>query len=82
MTPSPGARPDTLPRLAYAPEDAAAIIGVARTRMFQLLRSGEIPSLKLGRIRRIRIERLREYLERAEADQWPRVPDGVMPGRR
>lgn len=71
-----------LPRLAFTPEEAAATIGVSRTRMFQLLRSGEIPSLKLGRVRRVRIDRLREYLEQAETDQWPHLASGAMPGRR
>lgn len=56
-------------RLAVTPEEAAEMIGVSRTRIYQLLQRGAIPSLRLGKVRRIRVERIREYLEREEAQQ-------------
>jgi excisionase family DNA binding protein len=39
--------------LLLTPEEAFALIGVGRSHGFKLLASGEIPSLKIGRLRRI-----------------------------
>jgi excisionase family DNA binding protein len=52
-------------RLAYAPTEAARLIGYSRTGFYLLLSSGEIPSLKLGRRRLIRRSDLLEFLQRA-----------------
>ena len=48
-------------RLAYSPGEAAALIGVARATIYNLMRCGEIRSTQVGRCRRIsrnEIERL------------------------
>jgi excisionase family DNA binding protein len=51
-------------------EDLARELGVGRTTAYSLLWSGAIPSLKLGRLRRVRREDLEAYiktrLERSE----------------
>lgn len=39
--------------LLLTPEQAFKLIGVGRSHGFKLLASGEIPSLKIGRLRRI-----------------------------
>lgn len=44
-------------------EDAAQLCGVSRARMYQLIGSGEIPSLTIGRARRVPIAELRRWLE-------------------
>ena len=44
-----------------APEQAARYLGIGRTRMYTLLSSGEIPSFRIGRSRKIRL---------AELDAW------------
>ncbi len=51
-------------------EEAAAMLGIGRTRMFALIESGEVVSLKLGRSRRVPVDALRAYVDhlKAEAD--------------
>jgi excisionase family DNA binding protein len=56
-------------RLVVTPEEAAEVLKVSRSRIYELIRKGEIASVKLGRVRRIRVEKLREYLDRLEAEQ-------------
>lgn len=43
----------TAERLAFSAQEAAAAIGVGRTRFHQMLASGEIKSRKMGRKRMI-----------------------------
>jgi excisionase family DNA binding protein len=52
--------------LLLTPEQAFNLIGVGRSHGYKLLASGEIPSLKLGRLRRI---------PRAALEQW--VADSI-----
>lgn len=56
-------------KLAVTPEEAAELMGVSRSHVYDLIRSGDLPSVKLGRVRRIRTDRVAEYLERIEAEQ-------------
>ena len=39
-------------------------LGLGRTKVYELLRSGEIPSYKIGRVRRIRRQDVEAWLER------------------
>jgi excisionase family DNA binding protein len=39
-------------------------LGLGRTKTYQLLRSGELPSYKIGRVRRIRRRDVEAWLER------------------
>lgn len=54
--------------LAYRPETAAQAIGVGRTTMYDLLRSGEIESVKVGRSRVIPADALAAFLKRKRAE--------------
>lgn len=54
-----------LARLAYGPEEAAEALGVGRTHIFDLMRRGEIASIKSGRRRLIPASALHAYLEQA-----------------
>lgn len=54
------------PRLAYSPAEAAQLLGLSRARLYELLTDGSIPSLKIGRSRRIRREALVAYLDQLE----------------
>lgn len=42
---------DTTPKLAYPIEEAFALIGVSRTRGYQLINSGTLRTYKAGRTR-------------------------------
>lgn len=52
-------------RLAYAPAEAARLIGYSRSGFYLLLSSGELPSFKLGRRRLITRQHLLEFMQRA-----------------
>lgn len=45
-------------------EEAADRLGIARTMMFKLVREGEVESVLVGRLRRIPVVCLDEYVER------------------
>ena len=48
----------------YSPDELWRWLGLGRTKIYELLRSGEIPSYKIGRVRRIRRQDIEVWLER------------------
>lgn len=48
----------------YSPDELWRWLGLGRTKTYELLRSGEIPSYKIGRVRRIRRRDIEAWLER------------------
>ena len=50
-------------------EQAAARAALGRTRMYELIKTGEIQSVKIGRSRRIPVEALDAYVARLLAEQ-------------
>jgi excisionase family DNA binding protein len=53
-----------LERLAYGIADAAFVSGISRSKLYELLNSGDLPSVKIGARRLIRARDLAEFLER------------------
>ena len=49
-------------RLMYRPAEAAEILGICRTRVFALIKSGRLRSVKLGSARFITAEALRVFV--------------------
>ncbi len=52
---------ETEPRLAYGIAEAAAMLGIGRTTIYELVRSGQLATLKIGQRRlvtRVDLERL------------------------
>ncbi|WP_201790776.1 helix-turn-helix domain-containing protein [Mycobacterium avium] len=47
----------------YRPEQAMTLIGVGRTRLYAMLKSGEIRSVKIGKSRRIPRSAIEEFLQ-------------------
>lgn len=47
----------------YSPDELWRWLGLGRTKTYELLQSGEIPSYKIGRIRRIRRQDIEAWLE-------------------
>ncbi len=48
--------------VALTVEEAARRLGVGRTTMYSLLASGEIPSMAIGRLRRVPADALADYV--------------------
>ena len=53
----------SIERLLYRPAEAAIAIGVSRSRMYELITSGEIPSVRLGGTWRVPVESLRQWIK-------------------
>lgn len=49
-------------RMLLTVEEAATAIGVGRSLMFELIAAGEIKTVRIGRLRRVRPDALREYV--------------------
>jgi len=61
------ALPDERPRyerLLVSPADAAELLSIGRTYLYELIRTGAIRSVRVGRLRRIPLAALRDYVER------------------
>ena len=54
--------------LLLKPEEAAEALGIARTRVYQLMRAQEIRSVKIGKVRRIPVAALQAYVERLQSE--------------
>lgn len=61
---------DDLPPLLLRPEQAARVLNISRSKVFELIRSGELRSVKSGGCRRISAIALREYVARLEAGEF------------
>jgi excisionase family DNA binding protein len=59
--------------LLVSVESGAAALGIGRTQMFRLLRSGDVESLKIGARRLIPTDSLREYVARQRGEQAPEL---------
>jgi excisionase family DNA binding protein len=57
------------PRTLVSVEDAAQRLSIGRTTMFNLIKSGAIPSVRIGRLRRIALTALIAYTDRLTAEQ-------------
>lgn len=55
-------------------EDTAKALNISRAQLYPRLMSGEIPSIRIGRSRRIPLEALRDWIER-------QVEEGAIDGR-
>jgi len=53
-------------RVLLTVEEAANALAIGRTMMFHLIGTGEIPSVLIGRARRVSVEAVREYARKLE----------------
>jgi excisionase family DNA binding protein len=49
-------------------DEAARLLNIRRTLFYKLVREGEIPTIKVGRARRVPVMSLREYVLRQRAE--------------
>lgn len=52
------------PRLSYKPEQAAAVLGIGRSKVYELMQAGELESFKLGKSRLIPHTSLEQLIAR------------------
>jgi len=65
-TGGPPRNAQALPRLAYSVAEAADVLGVGRTLAYDLIRRGELRSVKIGARRVVRHDALVAYLDSLE----------------
>jgi len=67
---------DELPPPLLKPADVARVLNVTVTQVYTLMRSGDLPALKIGRkgVWRVSRETLDEYLAGLEAEARARGP--------
>lgn len=54
-------------RDAYRPEDLVAVLGIGRTTIFALMKSGDLESFKVGRMRLVSAEAVKRFLDSRSA---------------
>jgi excisionase family DNA binding protein len=64
-------------RLLYSVEEAANLLGIGRTFMFQLVATGEIDSFKVGKHRKIPHGALDTYIKRLREEQAAAARDAT-----
>lgn len=53
----------------------AQLLDVGRTRIYDLIRTGDLPSVKIGGSRRVLVAEVHRYLERLRAEPDTAPPD-------
>ena len=66
-------------QLLLTPEAAAKLLGIGRTKVFELIGSGSLASVKIGASRRIPTEALRLFVEDLRITAASEVPGGPDP---
>ena len=74
-TPQPPTTNHT-PRVLLTVEQAADTIGIGRTTTFALVKTGQLKSVKVGRLRRIPLDEVHAYTARLMAEQNPAPTEG------
>jgi excisionase family DNA binding protein len=56
-------------KLLLTPVEAAQVLGIGRSKLYQLLRDGQISSVRIGKCRRIPATALRDLVDRLCPDR-------------
>ena len=56
-------------RLLLKPLEAAEVLGIGRSLMYELIARGEIPSVRLGRCLRVSKESLQKWIREREQER-------------
>jgi excisionase family DNA binding protein len=64
MTALPSAMTGMRPRLLLTVEEAADVLHIGRSKVFDLIRNGDLGSVKIGRLRRVPVGALDEFMAR------------------
>jgi excisionase family DNA binding protein len=61
---APAAQP-----LLLTPEQAARVISISRSKLYELMSAGKVPSVRIGASRRVPTASLEQYVRQLLADQ-------------
>ena len=61
----------SMDKLLLRPIEAAEAIGIGRSKVYELLAAGELPSIRIGSSLRVPLDKLREWIERKGTDARP-----------
>ena len=50
-------------RMLYRVEEAAAVLALSRHRLYELIRSGELSTVKIGNLRRVPVQSMVAYVD-------------------
>lgn len=64
-------------RLLLSVDEAARRLSIGRSLLYELLAAGEIRSIHVGRLRRVPIAALTDYINRQAAEQRPTFPSAT-----
>lgn len=56
-------------KILLRPMEAAQLIGIGRTKMYEMVASGELPSIHIGRARRIPVNALNKWIDERQVKQ-------------
>jgi excisionase family DNA binding protein len=59
----PGESKMIMERLLLSPDEVAESLGVCRSRVYDLMRTRVLPSVKIGRARRVPVSAVRAYVD-------------------
>lgn len=60
---APTIEAQTVPRLLLTPEEAAKVLGIGRTKVYELMLSNALESVKIGSSRRIPTDSLARFVD-------------------
>jgi excisionase family DNA binding protein len=56
-------------KILLSPEETCEVLGVKRSTLFKMIETREIPSIKVGRLRRIPVEGIRKWVQKQVEEQ-------------
>jgi excisionase family DNA binding protein len=68
-------------RLLLTPEDAADLLSIGRSKLYELIGDGQLASVRIGASRRVPMSALVEFVESLQ-ETWNQLPDGGPVRRR
>ena len=60
-------------KLLYGPDEAFKVIGVGRSTGYKLLATGELPSIRIGRLRKIPVAELNRWISEKVSEEREEV---------
>ena len=61
--------PSQVERILYRPAEAAKAIGISRSRIYELIARGEIPSIRVGGVVRVPVASLQGWVNQKISDR-------------